>query len=169
MAREQAAGSAGVYRWHERDYAVPGYYGFGIPHEFEGHVDLQDRLRNAVYTLVLSVGAKAPETTLPYANMKHAKDWPKNPVQWPHVLQSGEKGRYEWGVLVTLPPAVREAIDRLDQEIRLVLPAAYTAGKEAGASVLMGLARGEVSMDDFDEALLTPAARAERQKAKRGY
>lgn len=161
-SQQVASGDRGLYRFHERDYAVPGYYSPGLSS------DHQRTLQAALFGLVQAAAMPAPVTAPPYANsgQREEDDW--EPEAWPHVL-TVKQDRHDWGSLVLLPPAVRDAIDRFDQAIRAALASTYQAGKKDGRSVLLGLATGEVSLADFDEALLTGQELAERRRARRGY
>lgn len=170
-AAEREAGAMQPYRYHEARWAAPHYYGYGVPKgdaeendlDAMGRpLDLENALQAAIYELTHAVSEPAPATTPPYAG----EDWNE---PWPHVIEGADRERHDWVTLILLKPTVRNALTKLDRVIRKVLPATYLAGKAEGRNVLYGLAKGEVSMDDFDDALLTSDQRAAKQQTRRGY
>lgn len=165
VARAKGDGALAVFTFHERDYAMVGYYGLGVPDvDRDGkRRDMQRELQAAMFALVHAVATPAPATT-PSSQPSKPSDY----KPWPNVLSESQRD-CDWRTLVLLPPATRAAIDALDQAIRETLAATYLAGKAKGRSVLQGLASGDVSVADFDDALLTSEERAERARARRHY
>lgn len=170
--RALEAGTQTPVRWHEVDYAGPGYYGCGVP-TVDGR-DYQKELQHAFHVLVMATSEPAPATTSAQKTQdKYIGGSYKSGEQWPYVLERTRSrhsnGALEWVIRRLMRPEVREALAAFDNVLVDTLEATYMAGKASGASVLQGLARGEVSLHDFDESLMTPEERAEREKARRGY
>jgi hypothetical protein len=163
-----------VYQWTSTDYGWPRFYGADA--HFPSQGDLDDALAKAFWALVNRVAVDAPADTPHHApTFTIKKRWDgqmeKTYDPWPKVLSAGGTRResWSWEKLVLLPPATRDTLDQLHQTIEAALAGVYQQGKGEGGAVLFQLASGTLSLQDFDEALLTSAERAERQKARRGY
>lgn len=155
---ERVSGQLQPFNWCERDYASPGYY--GLVQYREQKDDHQKALQSAVFGLVAAVAVPKTPTTPAAENTDH-KNW----KDWPRLLDYKRKGGYtqDWQQVVLLAPKTRDAINQLDKVIRAVLKENYVAGKARGLSILQGLASGDVTITDFDDALLTPEEREQKR------
>lgn len=169
-----------VWHWSEASYGWPRYYGdYDFAHDKKR--DIQDTLNNAMYALVNAASEPAPPGTpdrSPIIDKEQTerhkgKGWGKSYVPWPYLLSYGKKNNndnnWSFDCLVLMPAIVRDAIDALDQAIRAALTSAYLRGKQDGGSILLGLAKGNMTLDDYNDSLLTREERAEREKARRSY
>jgi hypothetical protein len=162
--RGRTAGRHPVW-WHERDYATPGYYGLDlapIDYTSTDRRDYQKELQGAMHALVLAVSVKAPATT-PWDTGE--KDDRGYSIGWPHALNEPGRNSGDFRELRLMAPAVREAINRIDAVVRAAIQATYWYGKAQGRDVLGGLAKGEITLNDFDDALLTREQREKRRRA----
>ena len=179
-ARDQAEldrkkGEEQPFWWVERGYAWPAYYGLNL------ETQDRERLAEAMFQLAAILTRPAPPGT-PRESPKlsdrlnyHGEPIPES---WPQLLACGEgpdgerlawHNHHDWRQLVLARPDVAAALSALDLAIRAAGAAAYQAGKNRGGSVLLGLAAGDLSRSDFDEALMTPEERGRREKERRGY
>jgi hypothetical protein len=171
--------SLAVYQWTSADYGWPRFYKTDVrfPHTLQ-HGNLHDELAKAFWALVNRVAVDAPADTPRHAptytmrkRWSGGKELERSYDPWPKVLSAEGTNRDSWSFekLVLLSPATREALDLLHQTIGVALAGVYLQGKEEGGSVLHQLASGTLSLQDFDDALLTSEQRAAAQKARRGY
>lgn len=160
-----------VFGWTSRDYAFPGYYGdydFG----YENGRDVRDDLEKALFELVNVVAIDAPGDTPrqspAYEMRKYVGHGPqRHHLPWPYVLTVPPHNHdsWSWGRLVLINPAIRNAIDKLDQKIRAALTHAYNSGKQNGGSILRQLASGDMSLTDFEDGLV-PREERERRRSR---
>ena len=172
VARAKLAESElAVYRWTEAEHGWPRFYGSDcrFPH---GEKDLHREMADAFWALVNRLAVDAPADTphhAPTYTMRQ-NNWNRQLERsydpWPTVVSDPGHSYDSWSFakLVLLPPATRDALDRLHQTIKAALGGVYRHGKAEGTSVLFGLAEGTLSLQDFDDALLT----ADERKARRG-
>jgi len=143
-ARKALPASLDVYAWTAANYSWPAFYGTGA--NLPG--DVHDRLKVAFWTLINKITTPAPANT------------PSRPDggEWPKFLTGGTGQHWDhcWRTLVLAEPSLRAAVDDTYQTIWAALAAAHHAGKKRGGSALFGLASGELSLSDFEEATLPP-------------
>lgn len=147
------------HRFWEVDYAYPYI-----------HTQARDHGRSiatAMYRLASALTTPAPADT---PSWKKAPDYAKRKSgdPWPSIVDA-KKDDNDWSMIVMFDPALRTLVNDLDATIRVALKAEYEEGKDDGRSVIRQLATGDMSLNDFDEALLSPEQQAERRKARRGY
>jgi hypothetical protein len=72
---------------------------------------------------------------------------------WSSTLRPAVDGSDHGGRdrVIRLPPVVREAINGMFQSARKATEEAFENGRRNGQSLMLGLARGEVSMERFNE------------------
>jgi hypothetical protein len=170
------AGGLDVFGWSSADYGWPRFYGNDaqFPHRFEvdgERVDVHDQLGDAFWHLVNTISQPAPADTPRHSPKYEMRKWSgsdkaeRHHLPWPWVLSSPKRQGYspswQFEILVLMNPAARDAVDKLFTAINLALSAVYQEGKERGGSALMQLARGELSLADFDDAL-KPAEKRRR-------
>lgn len=96
----------------------------------------RDELQMAFYQLVELLSSDAPEGI----------DMEKLPsLLW-------EKGRGHAQIIRLMQPALLPVLELVWKEITLIVERAYDKGKEEGSSIIMGLAKGEVTISDFNKA-----------------
>lgn len=169
------AGSLEIFGWTTADYGWPRFYGNDaqFPHRFEvdgERVDVHERLGDAFWHLVNMISQPAPADT-PHQSPKYEmrkRTWggptsERHYLPWPMVLSGPNRGSggsdWQFHQLILMNPAARDAVDKLHQAINLALGAVYQEGKERGGSALLSLAKGELSLGDFDDAIKPPAGR----------
>lgn len=166
-----------VYQWTSTDYGWPRFYRADIsfPNTSSGG-KLHEALAKAFWALVNRLAVDAPANTPSHApTFTMVKRWDgqmeRSYDPWPKVLSSEGHSRdaWSWEKLVLLPPATRDALDQLHQTTEAALAGVFKEGKDRGGSALFQLAEGTLSLQDFDDALLTSEERAAKQKARRGY
>ena len=134
-----------VYRWTERSYAWAGYYGvweFSRP-DGGGFENTGSDLTEAMYALVNLLVKPPPENWL--------EETGDDPIE--NLLETGipiGSRRADFGRTVGMSPEVRQALDALNAAIRAVLADVYQTGREEGSNLLLKLAGGEVTTDDFN-------------------
>lgn len=158
--RKRATGAAVPFILRER----VSYYNLGPSRHGFG-----DRLRDAVRVLLARVTTPASDETPrkdPSKPIERRKTWSPSGreievdyEEWPFFLASDEgiSRTYESAgerALVLADPITREAVSELDLAIRETVAEAYKAGKEDGRNILLGLASGDVTIDEFDSATL---------------
>lgn len=158
--RLAAEGTPSVWQWTERAYAWPRYYG---DYEFERD-DAKDTLNAAMFAVVEATSEPAPPGTPRQSAVKNPDKHSYKPfLDWPTVFSTA-KGEWSFERWILMPGPVRAALDALDAAIRGALHSAYTRGKRDGASLLHQLAIGEITTDEFDDALLTRDERRARDR-----
>ena len=128
-----------VYLWSRQPNWWPRYYG---PYDFPDHV-MRDRLGDAMYAVATLVSENAEQSP-----------WTKN---LEHLLSCGERGsryHYEGKKTVSIDPALRNALDELDNAIRAALEGVFSEGQTQGRSIMLQLASGKLSMDDYNKQSL---------------
>lgn len=158
------AGTMGVFRWSERSYAWPRFYGSGADIPGQAHDRLGDAFWEAVNVVTMPAPATTPDTSdQPAAN----PSWVGQKEAWPWLIEAKGTRRSwsesDWRVLRIADPAVREAMNSLHGAIMVALGAAYQAGKAKGSSILQQLASGELSLADFEDQQLPAADRNRRR------
>lgn len=165
LAKIQGRDGDTLWRWVSMHYAWPSY------RTERGHCgsdQTADALHRAMWELAGEFTRPAPadaprdskrfvmrERTHfdpPGARGRKIRDY----LPWPRLVGTDESwsGRdMGWGCLVLCRPSVRDRLFALDEAIRAGLDAAWDNGKSLGGSVLMSLASGALSLDDFDETL----------------
>ena len=175
-AKGQAEGQVTVFKWTDAGYGWPRFYGAECDWP-QGHSTggLLDRLNDAFFELVNKICTAAPADT-PADSPAFGKPYKNNrgemvpqPIPWPAVLATEANYQWQFVIKVLMRQDARDAVSELHEAILAALAAVYQEGKRRGQSMLHGLATGEVSMQDFDESLLTSAERAAADKARRGY
>ena len=63
----------------------------------------------------------------------------------------GTRSHYDNPTLVTAEKATRDKLNELDRTIRAALEDTYRAGLREGRSILLQLAGGDLSMNDFNK------------------
>lgn len=161
-----------VVHWTEVNYGFPGYCG---DWEFRSPSDAHERLKRALFALANAVSVPAPSDTPRHAPTYRMVDrsWggrgkERQHDAWPRLLSVEARGdSRSWDRLVLIDPTVRQALEEFDLAVRAALADVYAEGKARGRSVLYGLATGETSMADFDDALMTRAEREDRRRSGR--
>ena len=166
-AAKAAMTDAEVRSWPERAYAWPRFYENGGARGL--CTETHDRLAQAFWELVNVVTTEAPGDT-PHESpvTEPHKRWDgvmeERNLPWPHMLSTKGQSYDSWSFLKLrlVDPAVAAALDALHIAATLALNEAFQTGKERGGSVLLGLASGETSLSDFEQAMLPPEQRKRR-------
>lgn len=133
-----------------RSYAHEGLY--------EGNADQakREQLREALHQLLRSVAITAPQG----ASYRY----------WESILSTGGRRSIpskDWTGLLIVPVGFLDAWNDLDLAIAETVCSAYNAGLARGSNLLLGLARGEITVDKFNEGQEKEATLSEeRQKRK---
>ncbi len=137
VAKLRSDGTAATYRFSTVPHWNPGIY---PGPDFKDHDDYRELLRNLVVAVATEV---FPQDTADRDN-RQAEE-----------LLDAERNPYDNSARDTLAinPTVANAIRALDKWCRQALPAAYNAGKGHGSKVLMQLASGNLTINDFDKAI----------------
>jgi len=111
------------------DYAIPSYMPrLGSSPELHN----RDRLKRAMHAVIQAVSRPAQA--------------------WQHGGRRLPQGFTEWAEGRVMPVAVADAIDELDQSIRVVIDDVGAGSLQQGQNLLMNLAAGAITMDTFNEA-----------------
>ena len=137
---QQAAAKQAVFIWVKEEHWWPMYYG---PYDFPDH-EMGRRLANAMYALATRI-------------VEDTDAWVWND-KLEYLLTCGESGRssytHEGRKAVSIDPALCEALDELDAAIRESLEGVFKEGQAQGRSIMLQLAAGTLSMEDYNRQTL---------------
>lgn len=138
MARKQQEQDSGHQIYH-----VPGadrFPNYHIPARFL-HEDIRGRMRAIsviMEALVYSIGLPVLGRYFPSNNLFY---YPKG-----YRVEYSSRSTY-----LLFKPETAQAIDQLDTAIQTALEAAYQVGKQDGSRLLMQLADGELTVNEFNK------------------
>jgi len=153
LLRVTKSGERIVYQFPERDYALVGYYGVGLPHEQQG------ALTTAVHEAVLAVSEPLDSNQDAHGYGQESKGSTAFRTfrgkhfssKAPSDFFTVKNEHYEWRSYILAHPLVREVFNRLDHELRLSLHFAYWKGVNAGWSLLRHVGSGETTLADAEQ------------------
>ncbi len=124
----------------ERAYALPGFY--HIIHGVNLTSESKEKLQKAIHDIIMSGIIRRTDD---------AQMYDKTPMQVPPVAQHGS---YDWSIRVIMSKIHAKAVCDLDAAIRVALEEVATAAYEKGQNLLLGIAGGDVSMNDLNKATI---------------
>ena len=114
----------------------PRYYG---PYEFTRH-EAQERINAAMYAVVALTGEECDK-----------EGWNRD---LECLLTHGILRDYDDRKAVSMHPGLRDALNELDGAIREALESVFNEGQQQGRSIMLQLASGTLSMEDYNRRAL---------------
>jgi hypothetical protein len=162
LGEARRARAAALVNPEEIVYATPSYI-YGYYHRGSGHYEThsqhyKDLLRKLMEQLFKVLGKEAPANTKGYYNRNPATGEPF-PMLFDNPYRDGARASKERAEDTTsrtrerliFRPEVADVIRELDQAIRRLVEASYEDGYIDGQSLLMQLAAGSISIEDFNK------------------
>ena len=127
----------------ERDYAWPGFYFGGPRAHIPGFDELRDTLLGLMHRLSHRMCEVLPEGTHPV----HKAEKLFQPPDRDFPMSEGQHGW--WTVLARIYPADLELLRGLWSTVAQFVHVSYMGGREDGRNLLLEMASGEISSQDF--------------------